>query len=505
MKADPLVIAGVVAAGFSSSVQSRAEDFSRPNIVFILADDLGWADSTPYGSTFYETPNIQRLADSGMRFLNAHSTSPVCSPARASIMTGLYAERLGMTQPACHVPLESLQATLPERDRPWFKAISPKSTTRLDTRFVTFAAILREAGYRTGHFGKWHLGPKPYSPLEHGFDVDVPHTNEHGPIGSYYGPTRYSDDFMLKAGEHLEDRMAKEAIAFIKENKDRPFLLNYWAFSVHSPYHAPLDLIKKYRRKAEQLPADARQRNPLYAAMVEAFDTNIGKLLDAIDEAGIADRTIVVFTGDNGGAHWSGYTAEAYWGNGTLEEIVEIPITSNYPLRGEKGTIYDGGTAVPCIVVWPGTVKPGSRSDAFFSGVDLFPTFVQMAGASMPADLEIDGVSQIPALLEEGAPRRMLYGFWPNYHKKLEVRPAAWIREGGYKLIRYFADGVNQSDRYELYHVAKDPGEANDLAHLLPERVETLSKKLTQHFRDTRAVIPVPNPAYDPSAPDPEK
>jgi arylsulfatase A-like enzyme len=505
MTLNSMLFSGTTACGLLLSANTTSGEAYKPNIVLILADDLGRMDTTPYGSTFHETPHIQRLADSGMRFLNAHSTSPVCSPARASIMTGLYAERLGMTQPACHIPLESLKATLPARDRPWFKAISPKSTTRLDTNLVTFAGILQKNGYRTGHIGKWHLGPEPYSPLQHGFDTDFPHTAAHGPIGSYFGPKKYSDTFTLKAGEHLDDKMAEQAVAFIQAHKNHPFFLNYWSFAVHAPPFARPELIGKYRKRAAKLPADAKQRNPLRAAMIETFDDHVGMILDSIESEGLADNTIVILCSDNGAEVSSPYSEEAYWGNGTREEILDIPLTSAYPLRGEKGSIYDGGTAVPCMVRWPGKVKPGSVSDAFFSGADFFPTFLEMAGSPMPSGLEIDGISQVPALLDKEAPRKVLYGFWPNYIKRLNVIPAAWIRQGDYKLIRYFADGVNQSDRNELYHVGKDPGEATDLAHQLPERVEALSKKLTQHFRDTRAVIPVANPAYDPDAPDPEK
>ena len=206
-----------------------------------------------------------------MMLKNFHSTSPVCSPARASLMTGLYAERLGMIQPACHIPTINLEAFLPEQGWPHKKVIAPRGTTRLDTAFPTYAKVLRDNGYLTAHYGKWHLGEEPYSPLEHGFDIDVPHTKSHGPIGTYFGPQKYGDTFTLKKEEHLEDRMADEAIKFIHANKDRPFLLNYWAFSVHSPYFAKEELLEKYRAKAKRFPADAHQRNPIYAGMVENF------------------------------------------------------------------------------------------------------------------------------------------------------------------------------------------------------------------------------------------
>lgn len=480
---------------------ASAQAKRAPNIVFIVADDLGWADTTPYGSTFHETPNIERLASRGVRFVNAHTTSPVCSPARASLMTGLYAERLGMTQPACHIPLELLEATIAKQGRPWEKAISPKSTTRLDTRFMTYAKVFQANGYLTAHYGKWHLGPEPFSPLEHGFEVDVPHTHAHGPIASYFGPQKYSDTFFLKQGEHLEDRMGDEAVAFIMANKDRPFFLNYWAFSVHTPPFTKPELLKKYRKKAQQLPAGASQRNPLYAGMVETFDDNVGKLLNAIEAAGIEDDTIVVLFSDNGGTIQSGYTEAAYWGNGTKEEIFEIPLTSNAPKRGSKGTIYDGGTASPCIVRWPGKVREGSVSEAYLSGADWFPTFVEMAELSMPAGVEIDGVSQVPVL--EGklqSVRDTLYGYWPNYFEKVNARPAAWIQKEGYKLIRYFFDGEHQADLFELYNLKADQEERMNLAAQMPERVQKLNTLLTKHFAATQAIIPQINPNYDMNA-----
>ena len=496
MNTKPLLICAL----FSSVTLSSFAEERPPNILFIVADDLGWADTNPYGSTFHETPNISRLAKDGMMLKNFHSTSPVCSPARASLMTGLYAERLGMIQPACHIPTISLEATLPERGWPHKKVIAPRGTTRLDTVFPTYAKVLRDNGYLTAHYGKWHLGAEPYSPLEHGFDVDVPHTKSHGPKGTYFGPKKYSETFTLKKEEHLEDRMADEAVKFIHANKDRPFLLNYWAFSVHSPYFAKEELLEKYRAKAKGFPADAAQRNPIYAGMVETFDSNVGRLLDALEAAGIADNTIVVLTSDNGGTVRSGYKEDAYWGNGTKEEILDTPITSNAPLKGSKGTIYDGGTACPFFVVWPGTVEPGSRSTGYFSGADIFPTFVEMAGIEMPDTVEIDGVSQVALLKGGESARDTVYGYWPNYIEKNGSIPAAWIRRGDYKLTRFFCDGPNSEHRYTLHNLANDIGEANDLAARYPEKVQAMAQLMDQHFADVGAVTPVINPSYDPAA-----
>jgi arylsulfatase A-like enzyme len=249
---------------------------SRPNVVFILADDLGWSDTTLFGQTrFCETPQIQRLAERGMLFRNAYAAHPLCSPTRASILTGLDPGRLGITVPGCHLPEERLEAELLAKAHPSQKALTPASATRLSANYFTLARALKQAGYATGHFGKWHLGPEPYSALQHGFDVDVPHYPGPGPAGSYVGPWKFPPQlhFTGQPGEHIEDRMADEAVRFIQANKDRPFYLNYWAFSVHAPFDGKKDLIEKYRRKAD--PAD-EQRCPVYGAMVQSLDEAVG-------------------------------------------------------------------------------------------------------------------------------------------------------------------------------------------------------------------------------------
>lgn len=476
----------------------------RPNIIFILADDFGWSDANCYGNTFHETPNIDRLAQAGMRFTNFHTTSPVCSPARASVLTGLYAERLGMTQPACHIELVTMKAFLPRAADPSDKLVTPKSTTRLDTTFSTFPKALQAADYHTGHLGKWHLGLPPYTPLNHGFDVDNPGWHMHGPSRTYIGPEKYNDNFALAKDEHLEDRMADEAVKFIEANKHHPFFLNYWAFSVHSPFVAKPELIEKYREKAKSLPEDAPHRNPLYAAMVQSLDEAVGRILDAVEEAGIADHTIIVFTADNGPENLSiAKAGHEQWSNGD-EEIFEIPLTSSAPYSGGKGSIHEGGTRVPLMVVWPGKVSPGSVSDALFSGADFFPTLLEMAAVPVP-EVEIDGISQVPALMEVGSPRKTLYGYWPNYPPERlrkegveQCTPAAWIQDSGYKLVCYFLEGPDGQDRLELYNLSADPGETQDLAKQEPERAARLREMLREHHEDTGALIPFPNPNYQP-------
>ena len=280
----------------------RAADFQRrekPNIIVILADDLGWADTTLYGHTkFYQTPNIERLAKRGMTFTRAYSASPLCSPTRSAILTGLSPARTGITTPNCHVPQVVLEAA-PGKSAPQDKkAIAPNPPTRLKTDYTTLAETLKNAGYATGHFGKWHLGAEPYSPLQQGFDVDVPHWPGPGPAGSYVAPWKFPDFDPDTPDQHSEDRMAKEAVAFMEKHKDEPFYLNYWMFSVHAPFDAKRALIAKHRSRVDP---NNPQRSPTYAAMVESMDDAVGTLLDALDRLKLADRTIIIFTADNGG------------------------------------------------------------------------------------------------------------------------------------------------------------------------------------------------------------
>ena len=305
----------------------------KPNIVFILADDLGWRDTSLYGSKFYETPNIDRLAERGMRFSQAYAAAPICSPTRGSIQTGLYPARLGIIQPSCHVPQVVLEQTVAAKATPDRKALQPNSLTRLKQEYFTLAEALKGAGYTTGHFGKWHLGPEPYDPLHQGFDVDVPHTSGPGAPGGYMAPWKFPGkvDFQGAPGEHIEDRLSTEASKFIGANKDRPFYLNYWCFSVHGPWDGKPELIEKYRAKAD--PKNP-QHNPLYAAMVKSMDDAVGRLVATLDEAGVAQNTIIVFFSDNGGINWE----PGNKGNNQRHpEYLDMPITSNLPLRGCKG------------------------------------------------------------------------------------------------------------------------------------------------------------------------
>jgi len=457
----------------------------RPNVVFILADDLGWRDTSLYGSTFCETPNIDRLARRGMVFTQAYAANPLCSPTRASIMTGLYPARIGITAPVCHVPQEVLKETLQPKAPPHQKALACVSATRLSQDYFTLAEALKAAGYATGHFGKWHLGREPYDPLHQGFDVDVPHWPGPGPAGSYLAPWKFPD-FQGRPGEHIEDRMAGEATGFLEANKDRPFFLNYWCFSVHSPWGAKPDLIEKYRAKARP---DSPQRNPVYGAMVQSLDENVGRLVQTLDRLGLAQNTIVVFFSDNGGVHFA--------------DVEGAPVTSNAPLRGGKATIYEGGTREPCIVIWPGVTKPGSRSDALISSIDFYPTLLEMTGLAPRPSQQLDGISIVPALRGKPLARDTVFCHFPHYIPATGNRPATCVRQGDWKLIRFHADNDDQTDRFELYNLKADLSEIKNLAGAMPDKVKELNALITEHLQQITAVVPVANPAYRPGAPEP--
>ncbi len=478
---------GLGAAGVLASA-GAAGAARRPNVVLILADDLGWRDTSLYGSRFYETPNIEALARRGMMFTNAYAANPLCSPTRASIMTGLYPCRIGITTPSCHVPQVILKQELPTSGPPTRKALVPRSVTRLKTEYHTLAEALKAAGYATGHFGKWHLGREPYDPFHQGFDVDFPHWPGPGPAGGYLAPWRFPN-LRGKPGEHIEDRVASEVVKFIEANKDRPFFVNYWCFSVHAPYDAKSALIEKYRKKADP---NYPQRHPVMGAMVESLDQNVGRVVRAIDRLGLADKTIIIFFSDNGGVHW---VAPPRSGN-----TYDCPITSNWPLRGGKATIYEGGTREPFIVVWPGVVEPGSRSAQVVSSIDFYPTILEMLGLRPRPGQKFDGMSIVPSLRGGRLGREAIFCHFPHYVAINGNLPATYVRKGKWKLIRFYADGPNQTDRFELYDLEADIGETNNLAPKMPEKVRELNALIERHLKETGAVVPKPNPRYNPNA-----
>ncbi len=456
---------------------------SRPNVVVILADDLGWSDTTLFDTTtFYKTPNIERLAAHGMTFTHAYSSSPLCSPTRASVLTGLSPARTGITSPNCHLPKVTLKATTAASGPPNQKATIPSSVSRLNTEYYTLAEMFKDNGYATGHFGKWHLGPEPYSPLQHGFDVDVPHHPGPGPAGSYVAPWKFKDfDHDPDVpDQHIEDRMAKEAVAFLEEHKDEPFFLNYWMFSVHAPFDAKQALIDEYRKKVD--PKDP-QRSPTYAAMIESMDDAVGTLLDTLDRLGVADNTIIVFASDNGGNMYN--------------EVDGTTATSNTPLRGGKATMYEGGVRGPAIVAYPGHVKAGSRSDEVIQSVDFYPTLLELLGVKAQPDQLFDGISIVPALQGKPLERDAIFTYFPHAPNIPEwLPPSVSVHAGDWKLIRIFHGGDDGQHRYKLFNLSDDLGEQKNLAAISPERVKELDQLIDAFLADTGAIVPLPNAKF---------
>ncbi|MFN7343875.1 MAG: sulfatase [bacterium] len=473
---------------------------AQPNVIVILADDLGWSDTTLYGTTtYYKTPNVERLAKRGMKFTRAYSASPLCSPTRSALLTGLSPARTGITVPNCHVPQVVLQATTGKKAPPDQKAIQPDPVTRLKTEYRTLAETLKDAGYATAHFGKWHLGPEPYSPLQQGFDFDLPHHPGPGPAGSFVAPWKFANLKEKSPGEHIEDRMAAEAVAWMEQTKDKPFYMNYWMFSVHAPFDAKKSNIETHRGRIE--PKDA-QRSPTYAAMIQSMDDAIGTLLDGLDRLKLADNTIIIFTADNGGNMYN--------------EVDGTTPTSNRPLRGGKATMFEGGTRVPCVVVWPGIATPGSRSDALVQSEDFYPTLMAGVGVQPLGDSErsakastptqrFDGSSILPALKGDPLTRKAVFQYFPHNPGVPDwLPPSVSVHRDDWKLIRIFHGSEKGAHRHLLFNLREDLGEKNNLAAAKPELVTELDALIEKFLADTKAVVPVPNPAFDPAKYRPE-
>jgi arylsulfatase A-like enzyme len=469
--------AGSAAAAvlFGDSGCRRVRGRRPPNFVFILVDDLGWRDVRFMGSRFYETPHIDRLAARGMVFSQAYAAAAVCSPTRASILTGRYPARLGITD---WIRARRDGGTIgadrrnPEGfvDDPAFKLLTPRNALFMDLGEVTIAEVLKKAGYATGHIGKWHLGSDEFSPAGQGFDVNVggadightesyfdPYLNEGAPIPSL-APRR--------EGEYLTDRLADEACAFIRANRDRPFYLNLCHYAVHVPLQASDGDIARFRDK----PADGGQKDPVYAAMIKSVDDSVGRVMEVLDELRLAETTCVFFFSDNGGLH---------------------TVTDNAPLRMGKGYPYEGGIREAMAVCWPGTVPAGARSAALVSSIDFFPTILSLAGGSFPADRIIDGLNLAAVLAgrRRKLPERALFWHFPHYWWGDRVRPWSVVRSGDWKLIRFYEDG-----REELYNIAEDESESNDLAASRPGIVGSLGHKLDAWLQATGAKIPKARP-----------
>jgi arylsulfatase A-like enzyme len=454
----------------------------RPNIVMVLCDDLGWNDNSLNGSGFYQTPNMERLAARGMRFTNAYSANPLCSPTRASILTGQYPGRLRITTPSGHVEPVVLDPIVPATAASTSKLREPQSATRLKNEYITYAETLKTAGYATAFMGKWHLGRDPYIPENQGFDTVIGGHHHASPPGGYFSPfTTDSNLPASPAGTHVNDLLADQALSFITAHAAAPFLLNLWFYDVHTPFQCKADLKAKYEGHAS---LDGRQHCASMGAMVETMDTGLGRVIDRIDALGLAANTIFIFYSDNGGNMYD-------WQDNALP-------TSNFPLRQGKASIHEGGTRVPCIISWPGHTAPGSNNPSLISSVDLYPTILQMAGLSPDPAAVVDGISQVPALEGTGSPRDTAFCLFAHSMPATGNRAACWVRQGNMKLIRFFHDNPDTSHRYELYDLASDVSEQTNLADAQPALVAQLDALISAHLSTTNALVPVPNADYLP-------
>ncbi|MFT5940577.1 MAG: arylsulfatase A-like enzyme [Paraglaciecola sp.] len=456
---------------------------SPQNIVFILADDLGWNDTGIFQqSQFIETPNIDALASRGMVFSNAYTNSPLCSPTRASILTGQTPAKHGSTTPNHHLPTVNLQAYLPRSGPSNKKSLIPVSVTRLDTALPTLSSILKENNYQTAHFGKWHLGASPYSPLEHGFDTDIPHFNGAGPVGGFLAPWRFAPNLQPQVpGEHIDVRLAQEAGEWIMSVKDSgPFFLNFWAFSVHAPFNADPELVEYF--KTRRTPFHS-QRSATYAAMVKHFDDAVGILWESLVEANVQDNTIIVFTSDNGGNMY--------------DVLGQVYATSNFPLRGGKATVYDGGIRVPTAIIWPGLTQSNTLNSAPIQSADFFPTLLKGMSLTWPASHEIDGSDIRPLLSGQTAEVRPIFTFYPAQPQVPDwLPPSATVMKDKWKLIRTFHYGENGGHYYQLFDLSSDPSEAKNLVDERPDLVLELDTLLENHLTGSEAVVPKVNPNY---------
>ena len=448
-----------------------------PNLILINVDDLGWKDLGCYGSDVYETPNIDKLARNGLKFTNAYSACAVCSPTRAAIMTGRYPARLGVTD---WIRARFQGGKIPkDKKNPsgWVgsknkKVLCPQNALWMELEEVTIAEKLKEDGYATCHIGKWHLGADDWYPEKQGFDENYGGC-DYGQPPSYFDPfknKRLDGIYGLpgkKQGQYLTDRECDEAVMFIKKNRQKKFFLNFANYAVHTPIQAKPSLLDKYKTKIQSL--DTKQKNAAYATMVESVDQAVGRIITILKEEGIFDRTLIIFTSDNGGL---------------------LGVTNNAPLRSGKGFPYEGGIRVPLIIFWPDFINGGKVIDTPVSSIDFFPTLCSAAGIKNSTDKAVDGLNLLPLFRgENNIKRQSLFWHFPHYRGK--INPYSIIRNGDWKLIKRY-DGKP----FELFNLKNDLSEKNDLSQDMPEKVKELNEEIMIWLLKTNAKVPRANPDY---------
>ncbi len=469
----------------------------KPNILFILIDDLGYKDLGCYGSDFYETPNIDRLAQSGVRFTNAYAASAVSSPTRASILTGKNPDRLHLTD-----------WTGPAAWHPTGKLNTPPTEEVIPHKEYTLAEVLGDNGYTSCYLGKWHLGDGEYMPDNYGFDKVIGAINAGAPPSYFYPyfranwegtgwPTQISDLAATgKEGEYLTDRLTSEAMNFLDTIGERPFFLYLAHYAVHMPMEGKAHLVEKYRKKAKKMYSDTlttlvKERNnsytrviqnhAVYAAMIESVDESVGNLLAKLNEQKLSDNTIVIFTSDNGGYTTSNFPLPVH----TPDTAQKLP-TSVMPYRAGKGWYYEGGIKIPTIVYWPKVTKANSTVDKPIISTDFFPTLLEMTGVRLLPEQHVDGVSFASILsgTEKNTDGQVFFWHYPHYHNSGQT-PASVIRRGRYKLIFEY----EQSNTY-LYDLEKDISENNNLATTLPQKRDALLQELKERKAEVNARVP---------------
>jgi arylsulfatase A-like enzyme len=500
-------------ASFTTSLHAAG----KPNVVMFLVDDMGWMDSGAYGSKYYETPNIDRLAKRAMRFTDAYAM-PLCSPTRASILSGQYSARHGVLTASGHLPpQEPGFKFLPDEAPAHRPVISPLSKNYLEPSQYTVAEALRDAGWKTAHVGKWHLGlTGPHWPEKQGFNVAVHAHPDAGPA-SYFSPydfAQYQSYSNGPAGEYITDRLTDEAIKFIHANREQPFLLHLWHHGVHGPWGHKEEYTKEFAAKKHPR---GKQGNPIMASMLRSIDESLGRVLKTLDELKLTDNTLFIFFSDNGGNTHSNTPDDrktAAKEGGPRKRVAQLedwrkwagdlPPTSNDPLRDGKGTLYEGGTRVPLLVMWPGKVPAGTQTDAIVHAVDLYPTILDLVGVKPNALQVIDGISIAPVLRDPKAKlsREAVFNYFPMSNAR---KPGGvWVRRGDWKLIRWFETTAEYPGVHELYNLREDLGESKNLAKTNPARVKEMDTLIQTFLKETHALVPKPNPSYQkPDAADP--
>jgi len=498
------------------TVTSATAAVRRPNVILFLVDDMGWMDSSPYGSKYFQTPNMERLAKQSMRFTDAYAL-PLCSPTRASLLSGQYSSRHGVTSASGHQsPQPPGYAFLPESAPANRPLIMPESKNYLDPAQQTLAEVLKAAGYRTAHIGKWHLGlTRPHWPEQQGFDVAFHCHPDPGPPGNYFSPYGVVPDGDPRGrsrvgtitdgppGEYITDRITDEAIKFIEASKDKPFFLNFWQYGIHGPWGHKEAYTAEFAKTSDPRGV---QGNPIMASMLKSVDESLGRVLDKLDELKLTNNTVVIFMSDNGGNTHSNTPEDRKTGRKADTPMMadwrkwagDRPPTNNAPLRDGKGRLYEGGIRVPLMVCWPGHIRPGTTSDAIVGPIDIYPTVLRLTDVAAPQGQVIDGVSLLPVLLQTGKLQREAYFTWFPH-----IIPGVAVRKGDWKLIRRFEPSATAGyhDLRELFDLRNDVGETTNLAAKMPEKVKELDALIDQFVKETGAAYPRANPAYAPTPP----